>query len=308
MADHVKPSRREFVTTAGLVTAGVTIVPRHVLGRGVAAPSDTFNAAIVGVGGMGRSNMTNLADHNVVALCDVDWEFANRRIASMDEDAARLRKRLEDKFVEETPPASARGETGPAVRRAMTPLELDRGAKRLARLERVKAVHLPKATRHTDYRRMLEQQKDIDGVVVATPDHLHAGIALAAMDLGKHVYVQKPLTWSVAEARATRPARGRDEGGHADGQPGPLDGRCADGRRVLLWAGSDRRRARGPRLDEPAARVLAAGHSEARAVPTRGDLPWNGSRGHPARGQRARQGTTRRLPDSRGTCSSARRR
>ena len=38
-------------------------------------------------------------------------------------------------------------------------------------------------------------------MVVATPDHMHASIALAAMDLGKHVYVQKPLTWSVAEAR-----------------------------------------------------------------------------------------------------------
>jgi predicted dehydrogenase len=48
---------------------------------------------------------------------------------------------------------------------------------------------------------MLDKQKDIDGIVVATPDHMHATIALAAMDVGKHVYVQKPLCWSVRECR-----------------------------------------------------------------------------------------------------------
>jgi hypothetical protein len=48
---------------------------------------------------------------------------------------------------------------------------------------------------------MLDKQKDIDGVIVATPDHMHAIIASASMDLGKHVYVQKPLCWSVHEAR-----------------------------------------------------------------------------------------------------------
>ena len=55
---------------------------------------------------------------------------------------------------------------------------------------------------HKDFREMLEKQKDIDAVVVATPDHTHAVVAMAAMQLGKHVYVQKPLTRTVSEARA----------------------------------------------------------------------------------------------------------
>jgi predicted dehydrogenase len=59
----------------------------------------------------------------------------------------------------------------------------------------------PKAKTYTDFRVMLEQQKDIDAVIVATPDHTHAFVAMAAMQLGKHVYVQKPMTHSVYEAR-----------------------------------------------------------------------------------------------------------
>ncbi len=69
--------------------------------------------------------------------------------------------------------------------------------------------NFPKAVRYTDFRVMLEQQKDIDGVIVATPDHTHAVIAMAAMQLGKHVYVQKPLTRTVSEARALTEAARR---------------------------------------------------------------------------------------------------
>lgn len=59
-----------------------------------------------------------------------------------------------------------------------------------------------RATYYKDYRIMLEKERDnIDAVSVSTPDHMHAHQALAAMSLGKHVYVQKPLTHNIYEAR-----------------------------------------------------------------------------------------------------------
>ena len=59
------------------------------------------------------------------------------------------------------------------------------------------------AKRYADYRKMFDAEDDnIDGVVIATPDHTHAVIAMEAIRRGKHVYCQKPLTHSIAEARA----------------------------------------------------------------------------------------------------------
>jgi predicted dehydrogenase len=64
-------SRRSFVGDLG--AAGLfTIVPRHVLGRGFRAPSDTLNVACIGVGGMGASDVRGMAGENIYALCDVD--------------------------------------------------------------------------------------------------------------------------------------------------------------------------------------------------------------------------------------------
>jgi predicted dehydrogenase len=62
----------------------------------------------------------------------------------------------------------------------------------------------PKAKRYHDFRKMLEEQKDIDAVVVATPDNVHAVASIMAMKLGKHVYCEKPLTHDVYEARQMR--------------------------------------------------------------------------------------------------------
>jgi predicted dehydrogenase len=62
----------------------------------------------------------------------------------------------------------------------------------------------PKATHYRDWRVLFDKQKDIDAVVCSTADHHHAFIAVAAMELGYHVYCEKPLGASVAEARKVR--------------------------------------------------------------------------------------------------------
>jgi len=189
MSEKKEISRRKFLTDVAAGGAAFSIVPRHVLGRGFTPPSDKLNIAGVGVGGMGRNNLINLANENIVALCDVDWAYADKGFARLDTDIQNLQKRMDQPSPEPIP-----GEPPVAFNRV-------RAQERLDRMIKLKTEHLPKAKRYHDYSEMLEGQKDIDAVLVATPDHMHASIAMAAMDLGKHVYVQKPLSWSVEEAR-----------------------------------------------------------------------------------------------------------
>ncbi|PQO44298.1 Gfo/Idh/MocA family protein [Blastopirellula marina] len=59
----------------------------------------------------------------------------------------------------------------------------------------------PAARTYADYRKLLDKSDDIDGVIVSTPDFMHAPVSLSAMDLGKHIFCQKPLTHTVKEAR-----------------------------------------------------------------------------------------------------------
>lgn len=68
------------------------------------------------------------------------------------------------------------------------------------------AKSAPSAKLFSDFRKMLESEKGIDAVLVATPDHVHAAVTIMAMKMGKHVHCQKPLTHSAHEARAVAAA------------------------------------------------------------------------------------------------------
>lgn len=137
-------TRRKFIGATATAAAGFSVIPSFaVSGLGHIPPSDKLNIAGIGIGGKGSVNLKNMPGQNIVALCDVDWEYA---------------KRVADTY--------------------------------------------SKAKKYDDYRKMFDKMhKDIDAVVVATPDHTHAIITMTAMQLGKHVYCQKPLTHTVWESR-----------------------------------------------------------------------------------------------------------
>ena len=171
-------TRRAFVKRAALGAAGFQIVRSSVLGLDGLAPSEKLNIAGIGVAGQGGADLDQFKEHNIVALCDVDWAHA----------AGTFKK-------------------------------------------------FPGAKQFKDFRKMLDELKEIDAVVVATPDHLHAFASIAALQLGKHVYCEKPLTHSVAEARrVTEIARERN----VATQMGNQGQASEETRRLceLIWAGA----------------------------------------------------------------------
>jgi predicted dehydrogenase len=162
--------RRRFLQTAAATVATFNIVPRHVLGGpGFVPPSEKVNIALIGAGGQGHSNLKNLFQLNdvqVIAVADTAEAYDPKESFSYyKEMAGRLptQSLIEKHYSEKTPNF--------------------------------------KCAVYEDFRIMLEREKDIDAVLIATPDHTHAFISIQAMRAGKHVYCEKPLTHNIWEAR-----------------------------------------------------------------------------------------------------------
>ena len=169
MDSHMKKlSRRQFVKHSAVAAAAFTIVPRHVLGGpGHVPPSEKLNIAIVGCGGQGRTNMRQLLqfdDVQVVAVAD-PRDQADYSAFYYQGIAGRLpvKQEIETHYQQANPNF--------------------------------------KCNDYVDFRDMFDQEKNIDAVLCATPDHWHAFVAMAAMKRGKHIYCEKPLTHNIWEAR-----------------------------------------------------------------------------------------------------------
>ncbi len=148
--------RRKFIRNVAAGSAGISIVPSHVLGKRHIPPSDTLYVAAFGIGGRGASVMYGLYQTGkvkFVAFCDVD----ERRVKSTYD----------------------RDDIPPQYQEILN-----------------------NTPTYKDFRKVYKKHhKDIDAVMVATPDHTHATIALPFMKAGKHAYVEKPLTHNIGEAR-----------------------------------------------------------------------------------------------------------
>jgi len=150
-------SRRAFIRNSALAFGAITILPRHVLGRGFTAPNDKINFGYIGLGKQGVNlarYFTFNTEAQVVAGSDV-WT------AKRDS----FKEKIEGFYAEERQVSSYNG-----------------------------------VTTYLDYKELL-QQKDIDAVVVATPDHWHAIQSIDAMEAGKDVFCEKPMTNTIVEGR-----------------------------------------------------------------------------------------------------------
>ena len=204
-SDPAGISRRAFTAAS----AAAMIVPRHVLGgQGFVAPSDKVALAAIGMGRQGMAVTMGLLQDpeiQVVAVCDCNEgskDYAEYgRNAMLRQARATLGPGYENWGEDLASP-------GEVKLTNIFSTSLGFGGREPAKrvVEAYYAGHKPSGkwsgcTAYRDYRELLEKQKDLDAVYVATPDHWHAPIGIAAMKRHKHVLGQKPMAHSIADAR-----------------------------------------------------------------------------------------------------------
>jgi predicted dehydrogenase len=186
-------TRRGFLGESVAAAAAFSLVPRSALGgRAGTAPNDRITLASVGVGAQGTRVMMDflkMPEVQVVAVCDVNRESSDYSEWDPGELVSKERALTGD---------SGWGSDwkGPTCGRDP--------AKRLVEAYYSKVRNVADyrgCAAYNDFRELLAKEKDLDAVVVCTPDHWHAQISIDAMRLGKHVFCQKPMTHTIAEAQ-----------------------------------------------------------------------------------------------------------
>jgi len=185
-------NRRRFMG-ATVASGALSVVPRHVLGgAGYVAPSDKITLAHIGMGTQGFNELgALLADPaiQIVAVCDPNTDSNDYVEWGKGSCRSRIRTYLGN-------PTWRENDNGCPGGREVGREVVDGYYAKQRSTEEFKAC-----AAYADFRELLDKEKDLDAVKIMTPDHLHATIAIAAMNRGKHVMVHKPLGNRMHEGR-----------------------------------------------------------------------------------------------------------
>jgi predicted dehydrogenase len=182
--NQLKNSRRNFLKKASAASL-FYIVPSHAItSLGYPSPNGLINIAAIGVGNRGGQVIQQMASPDI--------PVERRRLPGL------IIQRYAGIHPERVPWGGGSGQSeDKKIKHANIYAICD--------VDHNYSSHIinayPKAKTFNDYRKMIDEEKDIDAVVIATPDHTHAVIASYAMNAGKHVYVEKPMTKTIYEAR-----------------------------------------------------------------------------------------------------------
>jgi predicted dehydrogenase len=191
-----KATRREFLEGSLVAAAAFTILPRQEVqageGRGRVGPNDKIAIACIGVGAQGTRVMMDflkMPDVQVVAVCDVNRESSDYSEWGQGELVGKERRLLNDA-------TWGSDWKGPTCGREPARRLVDAYYSKVRKL-----TGYTGCAAYNDFRVLLENEKNLDAVVVCTPDHWHAQISISAMRRGKHVFCQKPMARTIHEAR-----------------------------------------------------------------------------------------------------------